>query len=185
MEELKERSIKTIIGLGNPGSRFERNRHNIGFRVVDALAQKYSAQWKPKGEMLYTKIFLNGDTVMLVKPQTYMNSSGRILPLLQKDGVKAENILVVHDELEKPFGKCSFKIGGSHRGHNGLRSLIGVGGADFSRLRFGVGRPENKEDVPDYVLSNFTGPEESEVEQLIEQAVVMIEDLFNGDEHVE
>jgi len=104
-----------------------------------------------------------------------MNSSGKIIPSLTKQGIKPENILVIHDELEKPFGSIAIKTGGSHRGHNGLRSIIESCGAEFHRLRFGIGRPENKENVPNYVLSNFSKNEI--IEPLIDQAIEIIEKM--------
>lgn len=170
--------ITAIIGLGNPGPKFAYTRHNIGFRIVDALAHKHGASWKDKDNMDYAEIVLDGINVLLIKPQTFMNSSGRVLPYLFKKGIKPENILVAHDELEKKFGNVSIKFGGSARGHNGLRSIMEVAGTqDFARLRFGVGRPENKEDVGDYVLRNFSESQE-EVAELIEKSAVMIEELY-------
>jgi peptidyl-tRNA hydrolase, PTH1 family len=167
-------TIKIIIGLGNPGAKYHLNRHNIGFLVLDALAEKYAVSWNKKTDRETAEIEINNKKIILIKPQTFMNSSGTIIPSLLKQGVKAENILVVHDELEKPFGKVDLKIGGSHRGHNGLRSIMGMCGADFMRLRFGIGRPENKEDVPNYVLSNFSRDEN--IEELINEAVKVIEE---------
>ena len=114
---------------------------------------------------------------MLIKPQTFMNSSGKIIPSVLKQGLKPENLLVVHDELEKPFGKIEFKTGGSHRGHNGLRSIIEFCGADFMRLRCGIGRPENKQDVAQYVLSNFS-EKQSDLERMIDTAATMITEIL-------
>ena len=166
--------IKIIIGLGNPGRQFHYNRHNIGFLILDALAERYNTSWHKKSDYDYTDIEVNGEKILLIKPQTFMNSSGKVLPSLLKQGLKAENLLVVHDELEKPFGKIEFRTGGSHRGHNGLRSIMEFCGPDFMRLRFGIGRPERKDDVADYVLSNFS-ESSSELEKLLEKAVSMIE----------
>ena len=104
-----------------------------------------------------------------------MNASGRVIPFLTKRGIKPENILVVHDELEQPFGKVAFRIGGSARGHNGLKSLIASCGDQFARIRCGIGRPEQKEQVPAYVLQNFSETAQ-EVDRLIESAVTMIEE---------
>ena len=168
--------IKIIIGLGNPGTKYHHNRHNIGFLVLDALADKHNASWQKKSDRETAEIEINGEKIILVKPQTFMNSSGKVIPSLLKQGIAANNLLVVHDELEKPFGKIECKTGGSHRGHNGLRSVMEMCGADFHRLRFGIGRPENKEDVPDYVLSNFSYNEK--IEPLIDQAIRMIEDIL-------
>jgi len=170
-------TIKVIIGLGNPGRQYQRTRHNIGFLVLDALGDKYNAHWEAKKDMEVTEIVINNEKVILVKPQTFMNSSGRVIPSVLKQGLKVENLLVVHDELEKPFGKIDLKMGGSHRGHNGLRSIIEFCGANFMRLRFGIGRPDSREDVSDYVLSNFVEKRE-EVDNLIDQSIVMIESLF-------
>jgi peptidyl-tRNA hydrolase, PTH1 family len=166
--------IKMIIGLGNPGKQYHYNRHNIGFLVLDALAEKHAAPWHKKADYEYAEIEVNGEKIILIKPQTFMNSSGKVIPALLKQGLKAENLLVVHDELEKPFGNIQFRIGGSHRGHNGLRSIMEFCGPDFIRLRFGIGRPENKKDVADYVLSNFDTSSD-ELEKMIDKAVVMIE----------
>lgn len=170
-------NIKAILGLGNPGHRFTFTRHNIGFRILDALAEKYNASWKTKDHYESAEIDINNKRILLIKPQTFMNNSGNIIPMLSKQGIKAENILVVHDELEKPFGKIEFKTGGSHKGHNGLRSIIEKCGADFHRLRFGIARPENKEDVPEYVLSNFK-ESATDVELMIDKSVEMIEKLL-------
>lgn len=174
MEKLLE--IKAVIGLGNPGSKYERTRHNIGFCVVDALSDRHGGHWQTRDIMEVAEITINGKRVLLIKPQTFMNTSGKVVPWLQKQGIKPENILVVHDELEKPFGKLSFKMDGSARGHNGLRSIIEFCGPNFPRLRFGIGRPEEREQVGDYVLENFS---ESDVDAHVVQAVEMIEKLFS------
>lgn len=169
--------IKVIIGLGNPGAKFYNTRHNIGFRILDTLAQAHGGLWQKKNEMEYTNITIGDQHVALIKPQTFMNNSGRVIPFLLKKGIKPENILVVHDELEKPFGNVSIKMGGSAKGHNGLRSIITACGADFPRLRFGIARPANREDVPDYVLMNFS-ENSNDLEQAIEHAVKTITDVF-------
>ena len=176
-QEIPSLTIKAIIGLGNPGQRYYHNRHNIGFRVVDELAAKHGGMWQSKNNMETADILINNQKILLIKPQTFMNDSGKVVPFLIKQGVRAENILVVHDELEKPFGKMAFKVGGSHRGHNGLRSIIGICGANFARLRFGIGRPAQKDEVSRYVLQNFN-EDQAEVEHLIAQAVLIIENLY-------
>ncbi|MGE4168524.1 MAG: aminoacyl-tRNA hydrolase [Candidatus Babeliales bacterium] len=152
----KKTDIKAIIGLGNPGPKFTHNRHNIGFLVLDALAEKHGGTWHTKDNLAYAELRAPEGVVVLVKPQTFMNSSGKVIPFLQKKGIKPENILVVHDELELPFGQHKLRLGGSAKGHNGLRSIIDMIGKDFWRLSCGVGRPENREDVGNYVLSDFT-----------------------------
>jgi PTH1 family peptidyl-tRNA hydrolase len=169
--------IKIIIGLGNPGPAYYKQRHNIGFRIVNALAEKYNGIWKLQGNMEVARLIINDIETLLIKPQTFMNNSGAVLSTLLRHGVKVENLLIVHDELEKPFGAITLKLGGSHKGHNGLRSIIGFCGDKFLRLRFGVGRPAHKEAVPIYVLAPFEQAEE-EVGALIDQSVMMIEGLF-------
>lgn len=152
---MQHAEIKVIIGLGNPGTTYKKTRHNIGFMIVDALATHYGAHWQHKDIYDIAHIDIDGRPIMLIKPLTFMNNVGTIIPILTKKGITAAQILVVHDELEKLLGTLQIRLGGSARGHNGLRSIIGVIGQDFYRLRFGVGRPKCKEDVADWVLSNF------------------------------
>ena len=170
----KKPDIQVIIGLGNPGPTYYHNRHSIGFRVVDALVDKCGGSWRDRQDMSVAEILINDKKVLIIKPQTFMNASGRIIPFLAHRGINAENMLVVHDELEQPFGKVSFRIGGSARGHNGLKSIIASCGDQFARIRCGIGRPEQKEQVPTYVLQNFS-ENSTEVDCLIESAVKMIE----------
>lgn len=167
--------VKAIIGLGNPGPRFTKTRHNIGFRVLDALVEKQGGQWKLQGNKEVAQISLNGHEVTLIKPQTFMNNSGEVMASLTKQGIKPENVLVVHDELELPFGAVKTKVGGSAKGHNGLKSIISYIGDAFHRVRVGVSRPENRDEVADYVLKAFDEAA-PDIEQMIEKAVDAIED---------
>lgn len=170
-------TIKLIIGLGNPGQSFYKHRHSIGFRVLDALAEKYHAKWHEKDKMLITEIPLDGNKVYLVKPQTFMNNSGQVLGYFTKKGIKPEEVLVVHDELELAPGKVTHKQGGSARGHNGLKSIITYIGDLFHRIRIGIGRPLEKAEVPDYVLQAFKEGEPL-VTQIVEDAIALIESLL-------
>lgn len=176
--EYSIKNIKAIIGLGNPGTKYYKTRHNIGFRILDKIAQYYNVSWSNNDLMEHTKITLtlNGLLlpIILVKPMTFMNESGKVISFLQKRGIKSENILVVHDELEKGFGKVHFKFAGSARGHNGLRSIIGAMGYDFWRLRFGTGRPEDHMNVGSFVLSHFSEAEEQYLENLLQESVQKI-----------
>ena len=172
--------IKAIIGLGNPGPQYYYQRHNIGFRILDTLATRYKAPWQDKSIMQITTISINNTPIILIKPQTFMNKSGSVIPFLSKKGIKAEHILVAHDELEKPFGSLGIKSGGSARGHNGLRSIINECGKDFVRLRFGISRPDQREMVPSYVLSRFDQNEDA-IMTLIEKAADMIEQCVASD----
>jgi len=165
--------IKAIVGLGNPGPTYAKTRHNIGFLIVDALADVYNGSWQSKNNMETCSIVMHDKKIMLIKPMTFMNDSGKILPFLSKQGIKQDNILVVHDELELPFGSIKFKFDGSAKGHNGLKSLMACGGSNFLRLRFGIDRPENRDDVPDYVLAKFKESQNT-IDDRINQAVLTI-----------
>ncbi|KKQ48952.1 MAG: Peptidyl-tRNA hydrolase [candidate division TM6 bacterium GW2011_GWF2_38_10] len=171
-------TIKAIIGLGNPGKQYEKNRHNIGFCIVDALAHQYEGSWKEHDNAFISTIQLSINAtphpILLIKPQTYMNNSGKVIHLLQKKGIKPHEILVIHDELEKSFGLSQVRLGGSARGHNGLKSIISVIGEGFWRLRFGIGRPTDKADVPNYVLANFSKEEILNMPLALEKAINLI-----------
>lgn len=169
--------IKMIIGLGNPGSKFYHTRHNIGFRIIDLLCDKYNCTWQNSQRLDISEIIIRNHTILLIKPQTFMNSSGEIFQNLKNKGIKPENVLVLHDELERPFGDIKVKFGGSSKGHNGLKSIISFIGPNFYRLRFGIGRPNNKEEVPAYVLSKFDKNEENQIEELINIAITEIEKI--------
>ncbi len=166
--------IKAIIGLGNPGQQYAKNRHNIGFRIIDELVTQAGTSWRTTGNMMVAEGQLSTVdgllSIIFIKPQTYMNNSGQVTQFLQKKGIKPEQILIIHDELEKSFGATQIRLGGSARGHNGLKSLIGTMGEGFWRLRFGIGRPTDKAEVPNYVLTNFNREEEDRLPELVQQA---------------
>jgi PTH1 family peptidyl-tRNA hydrolase len=173
--------IKAIIGLGNPGQKYVYTRHNIGFRVLERFAEQYGAKWSESGQMANATIAYSDEngprSIELVRPLTYMNNSGEVIPFLLKKGIKGEQLLVIHDDLEKDFGKIAIRWDGSARGHNGLRSIESMIGKDFWRLRCGIGRPESKNQVSDYVLSRFTPEEEGEIEIFIEKAIDLMVNL--------
>lgn len=158
--------IKAIIGLGNPGHQYQLTRHNIGFLVADALVDKYGGDWRARDEMLLEHIDIDGHKLLVIKPQTFMNNSGRVVAYLAKQGIKPGEIVVVHDELDFPFGKVTSKKGGSARGHNGVKSLIAAMGEDFYRVRCGIDRPSDRSEVPAYVLQQF-GQTDIEVAQMV------------------
>ncbi len=181
-KENKISGIKLIFGLGNPGKQYELNRHNIGHLVIDALSDYFFAQWSSTDVCEYANVQRPADLTQsalapeffLVKSRTFMNDSGKVMAHFAKKGIKPEEVLVIHDELEKTFGTLAIRQGGSARGHNGLRSIIALFGADFWRLRIGIGRPERKEQVSAYVLSNFAQDEQEQLESIIEQAVQLV-----------
>lgn len=154
-----------IAFLGNPGKKYSRTRHNIGFITGEYFARESGIKINKKNFMSDCGAgSIDGHEVLMLFPQTFMNLSGQaVKKAMDYYGTEHSGLIAVHDEIELPFGDVRVKTGGGHKGHNGLRSIIAeTGSADFHRIRFGVGRPDNPQmDVADYVLSNFT-PEESE-----------------------
>lgn len=165
-----------VVGLGNPGKRYARTRHNIGQRVAERLIEQHDLG-KPRARYggLYVdgRLGPGGPRVGVLVPETYMNESGRAVgPARGELKVEPARVIVVHDEIDFPFGRIESKLGGGHGGHNGLRSIKnGLGTADFRRVRVGVGRPDttDQEIVSAWVLGNFA-ESASEVEELIEAA---------------
>ncbi len=166
--------LAIIAGLGNPGPEHRLTRHNAGFWFVDALAHALGGQFRSHaryhGEIC--RVPLDGRDVVLLKPQTYMNRSGRsVRALLDYLKAPAGEVLVVHDELDLPPGTARFKLGGGHGGHNGLRDTITHCGPDFWRLRLGIGHPGDKSQVIDYVLQRAAPADEQALLQAIDAAL--------------
>ena len=176
-----------VVGLGNPGKKYAKNRHNIGFMVVERLAsahglpdfkEKFSGVWS-KGELSAGGRRL---PVAVLEPQTFMNLSGdSVQPAAAFLKTEPANVIVVHDELDIPWNDVRLKVGGGHAGHNGLRSIIArLGSPDFVRVRVGIGRPPPgfKGDVADYVLQNFDAMESAELGDVVDRAVHAIEKVI-------
>jgi len=148
-----------VAGLGNPGPDYAKNRHNVGWLVVDELARRHGGQWRSKFSGRLAEVRIEGHKVALLKPETYMNDSGRSVQAAARFfKVDRDAVLVVHDESDLATGRLQLRRGGGLAGHNGLRSVAsGLGGPDFLRLRVGVGRPERGDPRPlaDWVLSDF------------------------------
>ena len=163
-----------VVGLGNPGPRYETTRHNVGFLVADILAERIGSGFKvhKKSGAEVTTGRLGGRSVVLAKPRTYMNESGRhIGPLAKFYSVEPADIVVIHDELDIDFGRIRLKFGGGEGGHNGLRSIASaLGTKDFQRVRIGVGRPPGRQDPAAFVLENFNSRERPELGTILEQA---------------
>ncbi len=164
--------IKAIIGLGNPGNQYKNTRHNIGFMVADAVASSLKCNKKYK-EKCFSHIYECPDhDVIIVKPQTYMNNSGiAVKNLLEEYYLTPEEILVVYDDLDLPLGAIRLRKKGSSGGHRGMKSIIeNIKTEDFPRLKIGIGRPERKEQVVDYVLSPFPKDQQILLEKVIQSA---------------
>jgi len=180
-------SIRLIAGLGNPEESYERTLHNAGFWFVDAVAQKYggSFRYEKKFDADFCKISLHGEDIWLVKPQSYMNlSGGPIRSVLDYYRLKVSDLLVAHDEIDLPPGTTRLKLGGGHGGHNGLRDIIQHCGAEFMRLRLGVGHPGDKSQVTNYVLKRGSADAERAIEDNIDEAIdvlpLLTEDGLNA-----
>ncbi len=178
-EEVPVSEIKLIVGLGNPGREYESTRHNAGFWWVDefAHAHKFTFKAESKFHGLTARGQVHGHEVLLLKPQTFMNASGRALAALaQFYKIEPQHMLVVHDELDLPPGSAKLKLGGGHGGHNGLKDIIAhLGTRDFWRLRIGIGHPGERADVMGYVLH----PPLREEGELIAQAMQRSHDVAN------
>ena len=164
-----------VAGLGNPGPGYAGNRHNIGFMVADRLAERIGAKWSvSKASALTAEGFLRpgGPKLLVVKPQTFMNESGRSVGLLSSFfGLEPDRVIAIHDELDIPFDSIKLKQGGGHGGHNGLRSIDrALGGPDYFRVRVGIGRPPGRMDAAAFVLKDFSSTEREVVPNLIEDA---------------
>lgn len=169
--------------LGNPGSKYSRTRHNIGFMAGEKFAEMNSIRINKKAFLSETGSgSVDGRDVLLLFPQTYMNESGKaVRKAMDFYGVDHSGLIVFHDELELKFGEVKTKFSGGHKGHNGLRSIIAeTGGADFHRIRFGIGRPENESmSVSDHVLSKFTTEELDVIEKMMPDVMKILHSLLN------
>ena len=157
-----------LVGLGNPGSRYAGNRHNVGFMAVDAIAKRHNiAPWRRKYQGVAVEGTIGGERVLLLLPGTYMNESGRAVQEAARfHKIAPGQIVVFHDELELAPGKVRVKVGGGNAGHNGLRSITAHVGNDYKRVRIGIGHPGDKNLVERYVLQDFAKSEQSWVEAL-------------------
>lgn len=177
--------IQLIAGLGNPGSQYERTRHNAGFWLIDLLAAHCGASLRAErgfyGEMARTT--LNGKPLWLLKPMTFMNRSGQsVAALAQFYKIAPEHILIAHDELDLPPGDVKLKNGGSHAGHNGLKSIqADLGTQAYWRMRLGVGHPGSRDDVVAYVLNKASGAHQQAIDAAIEKAAEVVPLLLQGE----
>jgi len=165
-----------IVGLGNPGTAYENTRHNIGFKVIDKLVSDFGARDISKNSF-YGELFKSSD-MLLLKPMTFMNLSGKSLQAVKNFyKIELEDIVVIHDDIDLPFSALRFKNGGGHGGHNGLRSIDGMIGKDYTRVRMGVGKPAYKSQVADYVLHDFSDEEKKLLDGWIDHTAEAIKAL--------
>ncbi len=162
-----------FVGLGNPTPDSENNRHNIGFKIIDAINQKFGlSKQKPKFKGLLTTGNINENKVYAIKPLTFMNNSGIcIRELIEYFKIDTDDVIVFHDDLDVDFGKVKAKFGGSSAGHNGIESIDKFIGKEYSRVRIGIGKPKTKADVSDHVLKDFDEDEVLELEKIIKNII--------------
>lgn len=185
LRERNERIMKMIVGLGNIGTRYDETRHNTGFMVVDQLARDYhlGAFTHLKQEAVAVSGVINGEKVMLVKPTTFMNDSGRAVgPLVDYYDIDLDDLVIVNDDLDMPVGKVRLKTHGASGGHNGLKSIISaLGTKNFNRVKVGIDHPQHGT-VVSHVLGKFSKDERPKFDQAVEQAEHALEDWINGED---
>lgn len=175
--------MKLFVGLGNPGGKYERNRHNIGFMALDHIASDHGfSPWKTKFQAQVSEGKLGSDKVILLKPQTFMNNSGQSVgEAMRFYKLIPDDVVVLHDELDLAPGKCRVKQGGGHAGHNGLRSIHAHIGAAYGRVRLGIGHPGHKDAVAGYVLRDFPKADEGWLDDLMRGISEGAGELARGD----
>ena len=181
---MTEKVIQLIIGLGNPGEKYSKTRHNAGFWFIDALAEKYGAAFKTETKFSgdIAKINIDGQAVWLLKPSTFMNRSGLAAhQVTQFYKIPTENVLVVYDELDLPTGTARLKKSGGHGGHNGLRDIHAQITKEYLRLRLGISHPGDSKKVADYVLSRPSQDDEIGIINAIDRSLTVISQVVHGD----
>lgn len=175
--------MKIFVGLGNPGTKYAANRHNIGFMALDAIAAAHGfAPWRTKFQAEIAEGRLGAEKVVLIKPQTFMNLSGQsVVEALRFFKLEPADLVVFHDELDLAPGKLRCKQGGGHAGHNGLRSIHGHIGPDYARVRLGIGHPGHKDRVSPYVLSDFAKADQDWLDDMMRGIADGAEALAQGD----
>lgn len=174
-----------IVGLGNPGSKYENNRHNVGFMAADAIARRHSfSPWSKKFQGLLSEGRLGGEKVLLLKPQTFMNASGQSVgEAMRFNKLSPSDVVVLYDELDLEPGKIRVKTGGGAGGHNGIRSMDAHCGKEYRRVRIGIGHPGVKELVTHHVLGDFSKADQEWLQPMLDGIADHVEYLAKGDDN--
>ena len=175
--------MKLIAGLGNPGGQYAETRHNVGFLLLDSLAEDLKLDFRPKFQGLVAETQISGEKIYLLKPQTFMNLSGRsVRELAQFYKLHPEDILVVYDDMDLPLGRLRMRTSGSAGGHNGIKSMLAeLGTEDFWRLKIGIGRPPAGWDSARYVLSTFAKEELPTLDEVLDRGIKAVTLWAKGD----
>ena len=174
--------MKVLVGLGNPGEKYKYNRHNIGFSVVDEIAEKYSqTTWIKKFHGKFCQCWSEGEKFILLKPETFMNNSGQsVSAIITFYKLSVNDLIVLHDDLDLEVGQIKIKHKGGHAGHNGIRSIHQAIGDQYTRIRIGVGHPGNRTEVSSYVLSDFNKSDKTQMKAFMKNCVTGINELISN-----
>ena len=175
-------AMKILVGLGNPGDKYEQNRHNVGFMAVEAIAENHGGgAWKRRFQGFTTEVDLGRERCLLLKPSTFMNESGRSVgEAMRFFKISTADVIVFHDELDLEPGRIRMKFGGGHAGHNGLKSISAHVGNDYHRVRIGIGHPGSREAVVSYVLHDFSKKDRDWLEPLLNAVAGGVPHLVTG-----
>jgi len=172
---------RVVVGLGNPGPEYRDTRHNVGQRVLDLLARRLRASWRRDGSAVVARGQWRGEPVRLIKPISFMNESGAVVAkALRRVEAGPADLILVYDDIDLPLGTVRLRMKGSHGGHNGVRSVIeALGTQEIQRVKVGIGRPDQKDDVPDHVLTSFERDEVPAVDAAVAEAAERVLDLLS------
>ena len=176
--------MQLIVGLGNPGEKYQYTRHNIGYMAIEnIISAQQDYKIKKKFNSVIYETMLDKNRIILVKPETYMNNSGdAVYQIANFYKIDSKNIFILHDELDIPFGKIRIKSGGGNAGHNGLKSISNKINNNYIRVRLGIGHPGNKERVNSHVMGNFTGSEKEKLNQILNYLTNSMNEILNKKE---
>ena len=176
--------MQLIVGLGNPGKKYQYTRHNIGYMAIEnIISAQHDYKIKNKFNSIIYEVIIDSNKIILVKPETYMNNSGdAVYQIANFYKINSKDIFVLHDELDIPFGKIRIKIGGGNAGHNGLKSITNKIDNNYTRVRLGIGHPGKKEMVNGHVMGNFSGPEKDNLSQILNYLTNNVNEILNKKE---
>ncbi|MAT22446.1 MAG: aminoacyl-tRNA hydrolase [Rhodobiaceae bacterium] len=176
--------MQLIVGLGNPGKKYQYTRHNIGYMAIEnIISAQLNYKIKNKFNSIIYEVIIDNNKIILVKPETYMNNSGdAVYQIANFYKINSKDIFVLHDELDIPFGKIRIKIGGGNAGHNGLKSITNKIDNNYTRVRLGIGHPGKKEMVNGHVMGNFSEPEKDNLSQILNYLTNNVNEILNKKE---